>query len=523
MDTTDQTLLSEFAMHRSEEAFAELVNRHLDMVHSAATRLAAQGPVSAEDITQQVFVELARQAGRLRERVVLEPWLYTTTRFVASNMRRAEARRRKREMEFSAMNNSSTTADDDSIWNQTAGVLEDAMDELGNDDRTAVLLRFFRQYDFRSIGQALNLSDDGARMRVNRALEKLRHALLRRGIQTSTATLAAILGAHAISAAPAALATSITSAALTLGSASGVAASSGTLAFMTMTNMKIGLVSALIIGGVSTPLIMQQREISRMRQETAALRQQSQEFALIRAENKRLSNYVAKAKSSPSLPTDQLSDLMKLRALVTQLRRDSAELAQLKSTGDDAYVKSALDWKARVETLKQGIQQMPDHRIPQLQLLSEDDWFETAKNANLETEVGYQRALGFLRSRARGHLAGLMSVALKKYVTANDGRLPEDTIELSLFFPTPLDPAILQQYQMLRTGALSEIPQGAWLISERQPLQHGFDSTFRVGYDRLGVEQNGPMEKALGEFFAANPGKQPQNLAELKSFIPDEP
>jgi hypothetical protein len=66
MDDTDQALLSEFAMHRSEEAFAELVNRHLDMVHSAATRLAGQGPASAEDITQQVFVELARQARRLR-------------------------------------------------------------------------------------------------------------------------------------------------------------------------------------------------------------------------------------------------------------------------------------------------------------------------------------------------------------------------------------------------------------------------------------------------------------------------
>jgi DNA-directed RNA polymerase specialized sigma24 family protein len=83
-------------------------------------------------------------------------------------MRRAEARRRKREMEFSAMNNASLPTDEDSIWNQTAGVLEDAMDELGNDDRTAILLRFFRRYDFRSIGQALDLSDDGARMPVNR-------------------------------------------------------------------------------------------------------------------------------------------------------------------------------------------------------------------------------------------------------------------------------------------------------------------------------------------------------------------
>ena len=99
----DQQLLRDYAANRSEAAFAELVRRHVDLVYSAAMRM-VRDPHLAEDVTQGVFVALARNARQLTDRSVLSGWLHRTAQNIAAQTVRSDVRRRAREQEAAAMN-----------------------------------------------------------------------------------------------------------------------------------------------------------------------------------------------------------------------------------------------------------------------------------------------------------------------------------------------------------------------------------------------------------------------------------
>lgn len=206
MQDDDVTLLRRFTEAGDQSAFTELVRRHLDAVYSAALRRVGGEAPLAQDVAQQVFVALARRAAELAAHPVLAAWLYTATRNAAINAVRSESRRRKREQEASAMNETLIHEPGGADWERTAPVLDEAMDELSESDRRAVLLRFFDQRSFAEIAAVLRLTDDAARRRVERALEKLRVRLARRGIGSTAAALAAVLTQNSVSAAPAGLA-----------------------------------------------------------------------------------------------------------------------------------------------------------------------------------------------------------------------------------------------------------------------------------------------------------------------------
>src|SRR6185369_10847275 len=113
----------------------------------------------------------AQKARTLSSKVMLGGWLHQHTYYVATRAVRSERRRQTREREALEMN---TLMDDSGAqWRQLAPVLDEAITQLGNEDRTAILLRFFEQRDFRSVGEALGSNEEAARKRVNRALEKL--------------------------------------------------------------------------------------------------------------------------------------------------------------------------------------------------------------------------------------------------------------------------------------------------------------------------------------------------------------
>src|SRR5262245_28215829 len=184
---TDAELLRHYAHERSENAFTELVLRHIDLVYSAALREARGDASTAEDITQAVFLELARKASKLAGHPALAGWLYSCVRRMTANARRAEDRRHRREQEAQTMNDLLSPNSSESDWRHVQPVLDDAMHELGETDRTAVVLRFFEERSLKEIGLALGLNENAARMRVDRALEKLQALLAKRGI-TSTAS-----------------------------------------------------------------------------------------------------------------------------------------------------------------------------------------------------------------------------------------------------------------------------------------------------------------------------------------------
>jgi RNA polymerase sigma factor (sigma-70 family) len=218
----DHQLLAEFVREGSESAFSELVRRYVALVYSTALRFSSN-PHHAEEITQAVFIILARKAGTLSSRVVLSGWLYQAARLTAANFVKGEIRRARREQEVYMQSTLPTPEPTD--WDKIAPLLDQAMGRLGETDRNALVLRFFENRTSAEIGSALRMDEDTARRRVNRALEKLRKIFSAHGVDSTAETIAGAISANSIQVVPAAVATSVTAAAV----AKGTAASTSTL------------------------------------------------------------------------------------------------------------------------------------------------------------------------------------------------------------------------------------------------------------------------------------------------------
>jgi len=246
-DANDMDLVREYATANSEPAFETLVRRHISLVHSVALRQAGN-PVQAEEITQAVFLILARKAARLRPDTVLAGWLHETARFASASFLRGESRRHRREQEAYVQSKlQETTAD--RAWEQLAPLLDEAIGQLGKADRNAVVLRFFQNKSAREIAVALNVHESAAQKRLNRAVEKLRAWFLKRGVAVSTDALSGALLIHSVPGAPAHLAASVVAA-----SAKGSAISSSTLTLikgalkiMAWTKTKTAIVAGITI------------------------------------------------------------------------------------------------------------------------------------------------------------------------------------------------------------------------------------------------------------------------------------
>jgi RNA polymerase sigma factor (sigma-70 family) len=230
-------LLRRYAVDGSESAFTELVREHIDLVYSAALRQVNGDTGAAQDITQAVFTDLARKASRLAGHSSLTGWLYTSVRFEAAKSRRAEQRRHVREQESHAMNQLLQTNETEDAWREMRPVLDDVMHELNDADREAVLLRYFERKPLAEIGTRLGLSENAARMRVDRALEKLRMELSKRGVTSTGAALALALTERAVSATPARMIAEVSKTALGA-VASGGGTASGLLKFVGPTALK---------------------------------------------------------------------------------------------------------------------------------------------------------------------------------------------------------------------------------------------------------------------------------------------
>ncbi len=234
--TETRKLLSRYAEDGSESAFRELVESYIDLVYSTALRLVEGDSHRAEDVAQMVFVRLTQKARTLSGEVSLGGWLHRDTCYVAATLMRSERRRQVRERQAAEMN----ALDDDTHLDYVLPVLDDAINQLPDQDREAIILRFFEQQNFRALATSVGASEDAARMRVNRALEKLHGLLKSRGVALSVAGLATILGAKAVAAAPLGLATSVATGA-SVGQATGAA---GTVARTISKGWKLAMIPA---------------------------------------------------------------------------------------------------------------------------------------------------------------------------------------------------------------------------------------------------------------------------------------
>jgi RNA polymerase sigma factor (sigma-70 family) len=255
-DATDMDLLRQYAAGNSDAAFAELVSRHVDLVYSAALRKTGN-PHAAEEITQAVFIILAQKAGRILDKTILPGWLYQTARLTASSFLRRETRRIRREQEAFMQTEPYTVAPDET-WEHLAPLLEDAMGQLGDQDRAAVVLRFFGGKSFAEVAATAGVSENAAKKRVGHALDKLRCYFSKRGVSSTTAIIAGAISANSVQAAPVALAKAVTAVALAKGavaSGSTLTLIKGALKLMAWTKAKMAIVAGvgvLLAAGTTT-------------------------------------------------------------------------------------------------------------------------------------------------------------------------------------------------------------------------------------------------------------------------------
>ena len=287
----DHELLRQYVTERDQAAFTELLARHFDLVYSAALRRVSGDQHGAAEVAQDVFLRLARRPPELTAELVLPAWLYVTTRHVAINYIRSESRRRKREAEAHMRQEANAGENSPADWELLRPQLDAAMDRLRDADRDAVLLRYFARQPFAEIGRALNLSEDAARMRVDRALQKLRQLLTKQGVTSTTAALSLALTSHAVAAAPAALQATVRT--TLAASATAVSAGSAGLGLLQlMVNTKLAL-SVAVLAVAAAWLAVNQNYA--LRAEEASLTAAEQAHALQRAEVDSLERMVVTA------------------------------------------------------------------------------------------------------------------------------------------------------------------------------------------------------------------------------------
>lgn len=489
----DEQLLRKFAEDGSEDAFTELVRRHIDLVYSTALRVVNGDAHLARDVTQAVFIDLARKASLLQSGVVLEGWLHRDTCYRAATAVRGEQRRKAREQIAMEMR---TLEGTESSWEELAPCLDAALEQLRASDRDILVLRYFKRQDFRTVGEALGISEDSAQKRVSRALEKLRAVLKRRGVTLAEATLGSIMATQAVTAAPAGLAAMVTSGTL-------AAVETGTIStlvnVMASTKLKAGILGAIILGSVVTPLVLRNRGETRVRAQHEILERQARELAALQREHERLSRMYAGAEAAPTAPS---AEVLRLRGEVGVLQaaiREFHESTNAPLSRNEVLASMRRMYADRVESLKQQFAENPEEGVPELQYLSYQDWLAYVNYDHHRIDPGQTNRMILARGKAQEIFArNSLQPALKEYSAKNGGNFPKDLSQLIPFFKSPVDTEVLERWTTLSE---SQVPKHLrvgqdWVITQKAPINAAVDQRFVVGVKMMHWGEGGTQDWA---------------------------
>jgi RNA polymerase sigma factor (sigma-70 family) len=315
----DAELLERYARQRAEDAFAELVRRHLNLVWGAARRITGDGDL-ARDVAQTVFADLARKADRLSRGTVLAGWLHRAACLAAANLVRGNARRAARERQVMELNPLQAADPADARAAEALQpLLDEALNTLDAADRDAVVLRYLAGRSFAEVGAALGSTEAAAQRRISRALEKLRAQLGRQGVARGAVGVALALAVASAEAAPPGLAAVVSSASL---AAAGAAGTVGIVQTIMLMKTKL-ILATLAVAAVATPITLQQRSLGQLREENRTLQQAAAQVAGLKTENERLANLQVDAGELARLRGEH-AELIRLRGEVAGLRQQIA-------------------------------------------------------------------------------------------------------------------------------------------------------------------------------------------------------
>jgi RNA polymerase sigma factor (sigma-70 family) len=412
MNTDEAQLLRQYAQDRSEAAFTELVRRHLDLVWAAAWRVTRDAEL-ARDVAQTVFADLARKARHLPPGTIVAGWLYRAACLAGAKAVRANVRRAEREnqaMQVHSIN--APDPDQERALHELVPVLDEALGQLGETDRNAVVLRFFAGKSLAELGAALGVSDDTAQKRLSRALEKLRKQFRRRGFAVSSGMLGAALGAAGSQAAPAGLAGTVVVFSLAAGSAAGGAGVLPVLMSIPtqFAAMKTQIaVTALVVVAVSTPLVVQQNSLNTLRAENQTLAVQAASLDELRERHALLLEARAAA--------EELEHLRRLQEQAAQLREEAAR-------------RQESDLAARIELQQQM-------RAAQMLLVQAQDEIAEIEQ-ELKFEANQVRIINFMKQ---------LGVAARLYANDNNGTYPLDLKAMEYELPPGIE---LNQFELVQ-------------------------------------------------------------------------
>jgi len=488
---SDLDLLRQFARESSQDAFAEIVRRHLDLVYSAALRQVRSAQL-AEEVAQSVFADLADDAAKLKPDTLLSAWLYTVTRRTAIDVIRKESRRRLREQIAVEMNNMNATESGTGVppvWSEIEPFLDDAMAALDETDRSAILLRYFENKSLREVGEALGASEDAAQKRVSRAVERLREFFSKRKITIGASGLAVLISANAVQSAPVGLAATISAAAL-----AGTAVSTSTVITATkviaMTTLQKTLVTATVavLAGAG---VYEARQAAQLRNQVQMLRQQQAP----------LTEQVQKLQNSFADATNRLTDLLaenyrsksnqpellKLRGEVTRLRNGLATVAQLKADSElkdnssgatNSYI-TTTPLSERVNRIQTYLLDHPEAGIPEIQFASPVKWLNSIQSP-VGSDEQLSNALTLLRRQAMSGFMAEIRMAELEFEKANDGHFPGALAQLLPYLDSAKGQVMLDNYEIVPTKMIIDPNAhitGDWVIVRKTPVNPNSNSS----------------------------------------------
>lgn len=468
VNPTDAELLRSYAEHGSDAAFTELVKRHVDLVYGAAMRQAWGDVTLAEDLTQSVFTAMARQAATLSKHPVLSGWLYKYVRYLAANHHRADQRRKNREQASIKMNTTYSSDEADSLWEEVKPVLDDAMDGLDDKDRNAVVLRFYENQSLRAIGTALGLSENAARMRVGRALTKLRNLLAQRGVSSSASGLAKALGVGAAFCAPSGMAATVATNALA--ATAGASTTTTTLTtIMSMTKVKAGLAAVVVTAGLGVT-VLQESRVRELSKENAELQTKVNEVPPLRAEIERLKDVIASSDPDEKQRKSKL-EIAGLRGRLTmaqtklqEMKTPPADTAPSKakrepeSESEAPKMTALMSAGARVAMERQTLGKLP--RLTERLALSP----EQERAAKVILQRGYDQGLEMVTNMLSGKLTsdGIRAKAEK-------GLVGNPMMEFEALL-TPEQKVAYKEYQQEEKVSQARLSANGELLEMQTPL-----------------------------------------------------